>query len=216
MRLFVKITQILFYWPFRLFFIFFLHFKIKGLENIKKANSSFILAANHVSYLDPILIPAALPFRFKYFPIYAMMWDFLYNIIFFLRFVGAISVSKGKSLEVSTAPFIKKLTQEERIIIFPEGSIKRKGRPIGARRGISYIAYKTSKYIVPVKIDSNLKGWINIIGDSIINILWRKKKVIVIFGKPFKIEETIGKTPVTDNELRQASEEVLKRIKELK
>ena len=215
-RFFSKIIQLAFYWPFKWLFIVFLHFKTKGEHNIKKANTSFILAVNHISYLDPMIILTAVPFRFRYFPFHFMMWDFLYNIFFFLRFMGAIPSRKGKGLEISTAPFIKKLTQGERIIIFPEGAIKRKGRPINARRGISYIAAKTGKYILPAKIDSDLKGWINIIGDSIINLLKRKHRALVIFGEPFKIEETIGKTPVTDNELRQASEEVMKRVRALK
>ena len=145
-----------------------------------------------------------------------MMWDFFYNIFFFLRFMGAIPSHKGNGLEISAAPFIEKLKKGERVIIFPEGGIKRKGHPIGARRGVSYIAAKTGKYILPAKIDSDLKGWVNVVGDRIMNLLKRKHRASVIFGEPFKIEETIGKVPATDDELRQASEEVLKRIKELK
>ena len=87
-------------------FIIFLHFKTKGEDNVRKANPSLILAVNHVSYLDSILISVAIPFRFRYFPLHIMMWDFLYKVIFFVRFVGAIPVSKGVGLDISTAPFM--------------------------------------------------------------------------------------------------------------
>jgi hypothetical protein len=38
----------------------------------------------------------------------------------------------------------------------------------------------------------------------------------MVFGRPFKIEETIGRIPESLSELRKASEDVLKRINMVK
>ena len=83
-RFFSKIIQLAFYWPFKWLFIVFLHFKTKGEHNIRKANPSFILAVNHISYLDPVIILTAVPFRFRYFFIiysfFFVLWEQYHRI----------------------------------------------------------------------------------------------------------------------------------------
>ncbi len=209
-----KVLQISFYWPFLLLFRIFLNFKVERTDNLKKAGTSFILAVNHVSYLDPISVFIALPFRLKYIPLFYMASDFFYKLLFFYRFVGAIRARKGKDLELSSRPLIEKLDQGERIVIFPEGGLNRGVRITRrARRGISYVAAKSNKLIVPLKIESNLDGTVSVLGGSVIDLLTGRHWIKMVFGKPFKIDETIGKIPESLSELRKASDGVLKRIK---
>ena len=201
----IKIIQLSAYWPFLLLFKIFFNFEIRGIENLKKADCSFLIASNHVSYLDPVSVFIALPFRFRYAPLYYMASDYFYRLLFFYRFVGAVRAHEGKDLELSGRPLINLLDHGERVIIFPEGAIKRgvKRRP---RRGISYVAAKSNKLIVPLKIESNLDGSINVVGGKVFDLLTGKHWIKMVFGKPFKIEETIGKTPESLSELRKASE----------
>mgnify|MGYP001592077383 CR=1 FL=1 len=127
MKLFIKIMQLLAYWPFRLAFILFFSFEIKGITNLQKAEKPFILASNHISYLDPIFVGYAMPFKWRYyFPLYYMMDDLIYKIVFFVRFLGAIPARKGQGLDVSIAPFLNKLESECIVVMFPEGGIKKK------------------------------------------------------------------------------------------
>jgi len=207
----VKIIQLSAYWPFLLLFRIFFNFKVRGTDNLKKTDGSFLIAANHVSYLDPVSVFIALPFHLRYAPLYYMASDYFYRVVFFYRFVGAVRAHEGKDLELSGRPLINLLDRGERVIIFPEGAINRgtKRRP---RRGISYVAAKSNKLIVPLKIESNLDGAVNVAGGKIFNLLTGKHWIKMVFGKPFHIEETIGKTPETLSELRKASEGVLKRI----
>ena len=193
-----------------LFKIFF-NFKVSGTENLRKAGGSFILAVNHVSYFDPISVSLAMPFRLKYFPLYYMASDFFYKILFFYRFVGAVRARMGPDLELSGRPLINLLARNERVVIFPEGAINRgtRSRP---HRGISYIAAKSDKLIVPLKIESNLDGAVNVLGGKLIDLLTGKHWIKMVFGKPFKVGETISKTPESLSELRKASEIVFERI----
>jgi len=209
-----KVLQISFYWPFLFLFRIFLNFKVERTDNLEKAGTSFILAVNHVSYLDPISVFIALPFRLKYIPLFYMASDFFYKLLFFYRFVGAIRARSGRDLELSSRPLIKKLDQDERVVIFPEGGLNRGVRITRRpRRGISYVAAKSNKLIVPLKIESNLDGAVSVLGGSVIDLLTGRHWIKMVFGKPFKIEETIGKIPESISELRIASEGVFERIK---
>lgn len=211
----IKIIQLSVYWPFLLLFKIFFNLEVKGTDNLKKTDGSFLIAANHVSYLDPISVSLAMPFRLKYFPLYYMASDYFYRVLFFYRFVGAVRAHEGKDLELSGRPLINLLDRGERVIIFPEGAINRgaKRRP---RRGISYVAVKSNKLILPLKIESNLDGSVNVIGGKTFDLLTGKHWIKMVFGKPFKIEETIGKIPENLSELRKASDGVFKRIEAAK
>ncbi len=187
--------------------------KTSGTDNLKKAGDSFILAANHVSYLDPIAVSLSMPFRFKYLPLFYMAYDYLYDILFFYRFVGAVRANEGKDLELSCRPLINILSSGGRVVIFPEGSIKR-GVKIRPRRGISYVATKSNKFIVPLKIESNLDGSVNDLGGKVNDLLTGKHWIKMVVGKPFRIENTIGKIPESLSELRKVSEDVFRRIQE--
>ncbi len=207
----IKIIQLIAYWPLLLLFKIFFNFRVRGIDNLKKAGDSFIIAVNHVSYLDPLSVPLAMPFRFKYFPLFYMAYDYFYDIFFFYRFFGAIRAHAGRDLELSGRPLINLLTCGERVVIFPEGGINR-GIKIRPRRGISYVAAKSNRLILPLRIESNLDGAVSVLGGRVFDLLTRKCWIKMIFGKPFKIEDTIGKTPESLSELRKASEGVFKRI----
>ena len=217
LRIFIKILQLSAYWPFLLLYRILFNFKVEGTDNLKEAGDSFILAVNHVSYLDPVSVAIALPFRLKYFPLFYMADEYFYKVLFFYRFTGGIRARKSRDLELASRPLIEKLDQGERVVIFPEGGINRglgiKRRP---RRGISYVAAKSNKLIVPLKIESNLDGAVSVLGGTIIDLLTGRHWIRMVFGKPFKIEETIGKTPESLSELRKASEDVFKRIETAK
>ena len=130
--------------------------------------------------------------------------------------VYIISLSQpehAKRAYIGGRKLINLLASGERAVIFPEGGLNKgtgvKRRP---RRGISYVAAKSDKLILPLKIESNLDRSVNNVGGKVIDILTRKHWIKMVFGKPFKIEETIGKIPESLSELRKASEGVFKRI----
>jgi acyl-[acyl-carrier-protein]-phospholipid O-acyltransferase/long-chain-fatty-acid--[acyl-carrier-protein] ligase len=213
-RNFIKIIQLSTYWQFLFLFRIFLNFKVKGADNLEKAGDSFILAVNHVTYMDPICVFIALPFRLKYIPLFYVASDYFYKILFFYRFIGAVRARMGRDLKLSSRSLIEKLDQGERIVIFPEGGINRgvsiKRRP---RRGISYVAAKSNKLIIPLKIESNLDDTVSVLGGSVIDLLTGRHWIKMVFGKPFMIDEAIGKIPESLSELRIASKGVFDRIK---
>jgi 1-acyl-sn-glycerol-3-phosphate acyltransferase len=61
-----------------------------------------------------------------------MAYDYLYDVLFFYRFVGAVRSNEGKDLEFSCRQLIDILESGGRVVIYPEGSINRgvKMRPL--------------------------------------------------------------------------------------
>ena len=174
LRSIIKIIQLSAYLLLIFLFRILLDFKVKGTDNLNKAGNSFILAVNHVSYLDPISVCLAMPFRFKYFPLFYMAYDYFYDKFFFYRFLGAVPAHQEKELEFSGRQLINLLSRGERAVIFPEGGLN-KGIAVKRwpRRRISYVAAKSNKIIVPLKIESSLDGSINNIGGKVIDLLTR-------------------------------------------
>lgn len=140
-----------------------------------------------------------------------MSYDYLYDIVFFYRYVGAVRSNEGKDLELSCRQLINILDSGGRVVIYPEGSINR-GINMRPRRGISYVAAKSNKLIVPLRIESSIDGSLNNIGGKVIDLLTGKHWIKMVFGEPFNIEETIGMIPESLKELRLASDDILRRI----
>jgi len=122
-------------------------FKVEGKENIPK-DSSFILAANHLSNLDPVILGAASPVR-----VYFLAKRELFKNIYFASFlkkVGAIPLERTKADISALKKAIKILKDNKPIVIFPQG---RRGdtsvKPLG---GVGFLFKKTHKPIVMAKI----------------------------------------------------------------
>ncbi|MHC4270475.1 MAG: lysophospholipid acyltransferase family protein [Planctomycetota bacterium] len=105
-RRFIKIIQLSVYLPFMLFYRILFDFKVRGTVKLKKAGNSFIVAANHVSYLDPMAVSLSMPFHLRYIPLFYMAYDYLYDILFFYRYVGSVRSNEGKDLELSCRQLI--------------------------------------------------------------------------------------------------------------
>ena len=145
------ILQKLIWIPTRIALFLFGHLDVKGTENLKGIHSNVIFAANHTSELDPILLPASLPFFSHFSPIfYASRENKFYNTSgwrqhfyggFFFKLWGAHSVYSGfgdysKALE----NHMDLLAHGKNVFVFPEGQITPDGSIKEAHGGIGYLA----------------------------------------------------------------------------
>lgn len=157
----------------------------KGLENLPK-NDGFIIAANHETSYDPPIIVAALRiFLRRYFnprrkKIYflgnpAMRYKILrYNIAsVFINLLG----EKIGYLPANHAGLIRAvelLKQGHIVAIFPEGHQNAKKQLLRGHRGVSVLALRSTKEVIPTgcfgNSARNLKQFLK---------YWREKKRIV-------------------------------------
>jgi len=158
---------------------FFIRLKVNGKENIPK-KGGFILASNHISYLDPLVLGFACPRDLNF-----MAKEELFHNPFFaraIRSVGAFPV-KRKSADMSAIKeAVRRVRSGKGLVLFPEG-----GRGDGMElqkpeAGIGFIAAKSQVPVIPAFI----KGTEHALpkGSKFI----RHARVSVIFGKQVSVE----------------------------
>lgn len=145
-----------------------------GLENIPK-DGSFILAGNHTSKLDPLLLVSSTK-RCIHFLSKIELFKGIKK--YFFIGMGMIPVDrKRKNPEV--IDLANKYLMDNKVIgIFPEGTINRTDDIIMPfKYGAVRMAMDTDSYIVPFAITNEYK--------------FLKKSVIISFGKPYKVVKDI-------------------------
>lgn len=108
----------------------------------KKTN--FIVAANHTSFLDPLIIAAAMPKR-----VYWIVMRALYKISWLAWIMNKFgALPTGNSSEKA----VHLLLKNKNVCIFPEGGISRDGTLKEFRRGAALLALRTGRPVVPCAI----------------------------------------------------------------
>lgn len=158
---------------------------VTGREHLPKP--PFILAANHISPLDPGLLLAAtkLPIHFLAAAhLFQRRWGFmrLYNELVIRRLGQAIPTGPG-SVERS----LKVLASGGIVGIFPEGDIHPALRQDRLHTGVATIAQQARVPIVPVHIAGSDRVW----KFTETFAPWRLRCVRVTIGKPISPPEKV-------------------------
>ena len=111
---------------------------------------SVVLAANHVSGVDPMLLAAASPRPLR-FVIAQEQYDRWWLRGFFDA-IGVIPVNRQHRPERSFYAARKALENGQVVAIFPEGGIRKEPGPIRLKRGAVVLACLTDAPLVPVKL----------------------------------------------------------------
>lgn len=152
-------------------------FKVEGLENIPKTGA-LIIAGNHLSNADPPAIGSFAGLvrdsRFmakkELFAVPVLGW--------FFRRCGYISVDRKRTIGDFGAleGAIAALNRGESVVMFPEGTRSKTGKPQKPKSGIGFLVYKTGAQVLPVKVQGTF-GW-----------PW-VRKIRVKFGHPITLQQ---------------------------
>jgi acyl-[acyl-carrier-protein]-phospholipid O-acyltransferase/long-chain-fatty-acid--[acyl-carrier-protein] ligase len=128
---------------------FIYHVEIQGLENYKKLGKRSVIIANHVSFLDPILIAIFLPDK----PLFAVNTFIAQNRFFkpFLRAVKTYPIDPTNSMAIKS--LVEQVRSGNKLVIFPEGRITTTGSLMKIYSGSGIIADKTGADILPICIE---------------------------------------------------------------
>jgi 1-acyl-sn-glycerol-3-phosphate acyltransferase len=133
-----------------------LRFKVKivGRENCPKEWIPMVMAANHVSWMDPPLVSVALNYR----PISYMAKKELFEKSFWMRVynvaMSSFAVNREK-LDLSTIKTANKVLKSGKwaLGIFPEGTRHKNSEAISeAKRGVAYFARQAKVPVLPFGI----------------------------------------------------------------
>src|SRR5262245_24463773 len=152
-----------------------------GVENVPE-EGAVIIAGNHPSYLDPVLV--GLPIRRK---IRFMAWDALFRIPllgWIIKAAGAFPVDlrKGRG-EAAYHEARRVLESGEALGVFPEGQRSDQAAMGDLRAGMARLAVETGAPIVPVTIGGAMRAWPKW------KLLPRSAKIVVSFHEPIHLSE---------------------------
>ncbi len=123
--------------------------EVRGLENYRAAGPRTVIVANHVSFLDAILLACFLPGR-PTFAINSHMAD-TWWVRPALSLVDAFPMDPTNPM--ATKSLIRALQAGRQCVIFPEGRITVTGALMKVYEGPGMIADKAGAQILPVRID---------------------------------------------------------------
>jgi len=176
-----------------------------GLENVP-ASGAIIIAGNHPSYLDPVLVMLPIQREIRF-----MAWDALFKVPVLgqvIKAIGAFPVDlrKGKG-ESAFREALRVLNEGNALGIFPEGQRSEKG-PMGElKTGVARLAVETGAAIVPVTIGGAFRAWPKW------KLLPKPAKIIVWYHKPIRLDDAARADRRDDKEFhRQVMQQLAESI----
>ena len=183
-------------WLIRLIF----NLKITGAKGLPR-DGAYILCANHISNIDPILIAAAHKRPVRY-----MGKAELFEVPVLrrlLRWLGAFPVKRGESDQEAIKKSFSILEDGGVMGMFPEGTRSKDGELLKLKSGAAMIAYKMKVPVLTVAIYTK-KGRVHPF-----------KRTAIRFGELTTIEE-LGLAEGTTTEIRAATRLIADKIAALR
>ena len=164
-------------------------------HNLPK-DGAYIIAANHISAIDPIIVAIGQKHRAVHFMAKAELFRNKFLNWFFLS-IGCFPVERGKK-DVSSVKHFEKVVEDGEVMgIFIEGTRSKTGEFLKPKNGASLIAFHTKTPVIPVCITK--------IG----------RKRVCHFGEPLSQKE-LGFDKGGAREYREASRIIMEEISKLR
>lgn len=184
---------------------------IEGRENIPRTGP-VLLASNHLSFVDSIVIPLVAPRRV----VFLAKSDYFTgkglrgaSMRLFFTAVGAVPIRRGTAGAAREALNAAMEILDEGLAfgIYPEGTRSRDGRLYRGRTGVAWLALTAGCPVVPVGLSGTED--IQPVGSRIPRI----RKITIRFGEPLDFSHLQGAKPGPAR--REATEAVMAAIQRL-
>lgn len=159
------------------FFKLFGRLEVEGINNIP-GKGGILIAANHLSYIDPPLLATIIPGGCVF-----MAKHNLFKIPVLKHIIGyyAFPVNRQKPNVSAIKAALTMLTGGRIVVIFPEGSRRIGDDTLPFKNGIGLISVLSEKKVIPALIEGS---------DKLLppnKFIPRPGKLRVIFGKPLDL-----------------------------
>jgi len=121
--------------------------EIEGKENIPYGGGA-ILASNHLSYLDPIVLGILVPRRVNFMAKEELFENFFFG--WMIVKLGAFPIKRERIDRTTYKKILKLLQKREVVVLFPEGTRSIDGTIGQLHAGIARIALKADVPIIPI------------------------------------------------------------------
>jgi 1-acyl-sn-glycerol-3-phosphate acyltransferase len=177
--------------------------KVEGRENVP-LSGPVILVANHVHVIDPILLVFGFP-RWITFVAKEELFHSLF-LRLWLRWAGSLPLQRdGKLGEKQRILEGARRALDEGLILgmFPEGGRSHDGKLKRGKPGSAVIASKADVPLLPVGV----VGTDKVHG---ISWLWKRPRIVVRIGRPFKLPPANNK--ISKSQMQLLTTELMKEI----
>lgn len=175
---------------------------VEGLQHVP-ATGPVMVVANHVSFVDPIVLGSAFPRRIIFMitrPIYALR-----RLTWFYCLMGTIPVTPDLPDPGAMKAALRVLHGGGIVGIFPEGQRMPDGNLGEGKSGAALLAARTGVPVVPAAIVGAHE--VMPVGA----MLPRPRKVRVVFGEPIRFPDVGARRPTRD-QLDTFAEQIMKSI----
>jgi 1-acyl-sn-glycerol-3-phosphate acyltransferase len=165
--------------------------RVVGLENLPRTGP-VVLAGNHASYIDPVLVWAAMYRRRRAFGIAK---DDLWQkrvIGYLIDAIGAVPVKRNAPDVGMLRAALGLLSSGHIVGIFPEGSRTTDGKLQPAHHGVAVLLQRSGAPVVPVAIIGTFEMWPR--GTKRI----RRVPLTVAFGSPIHFDADTSRAEITN------------------
>ncbi|MFH2138805.1 MAG: lysophospholipid acyltransferase family protein [Candidatus Omnitrophota bacterium] len=181
-------------------------FKATGRKFVPKSGGC-IIASNHLSYLDPMVLSIASP-RILNFLAKRDLFKGFFGVM--ISALNAFPVERGKGDLKAIRTSLGKLKDGKALIVFPEGTRSTNGQIKDAESGVGMLAAKSGVAVVPTYI----------IGTDLALPAKEKKfslfiPISVHFAAPLSFDG-LGLDPKNKNDYQIFADKVIESIRELK
>lgn len=163
--------------------------RVEGAEHVPPQGPA-LLASNHLSFLDPIVLQGAIRRPIHYLMTARLYRDRRWQWIF--RLFDTVPVTLGAGNFKALAEAAARLAAGEVLGVFPEGGISRDGSLGPFRRGVALLALRTGTPVLPVAI----AGTRDALPPGALRP--RRARIRVRVGEPLPPGEALEPGPLTE------------------
>ena len=169
---------------FKVLLIIYNRCSVKWLEKLNP-DEKFIVACNHASNLDPLIVGCFFPRRLKYFAKEELFHNWLFGAC--ITALGAMPVSRSDNASAAGAlrAFMKLYQEGSDVLIFPEGGRSLDGNLQPLEGGVALIASREHAPILPVFIHGAFRSMPP--GSAFV----KPTKIKITFGKPLRFSDEV-------------------------
>ena len=173
----------LFYWmvrnTFRIILRVYNRCSVRWLEDLDP-DERMVVACNHASNLDPVVVGSFFPRRLRYFAKEELFRSWFLGTS--IRALGAVPVSRADNASAAGAlkGFMKLYHEGSDILIFPEGGRSPDGRLQPLEAGVALIAARERAPILPAFIHGSFDAMPT--GSHFV----RPSRITLTFGRPLR------------------------------
>ena len=155
--------------------LLFFDYRAEGVENVP-LTGGVILASNHQSHLDPVMLRVPLDRPIGYVARRTLFGSKVFAAV--IRYLGAMSFDRASTGAHEMKSLVAVFQGGAAMIFFPEGTRSPDGELKALRPGIALLAKQAGVPVVPVAVEGTYACWPRR------RKLFRPGRVRIVYGEP--------------------------------